>query len=145
MISLDAEYLYEELWLRQGLSLRKIGRRYGCSRTTVLDVIRSRYGKDACNPKKNGFARVIAQEYPEYQELCREAYGIPGRYLTTRKEQNMTTFQACDYEDIFAYEHQENREGLKLPLFILFATGLTDILYDLLKENDLQATCQGTT
>jgi hypothetical protein len=129
---LDPEKLYKQHWVTEGLSLRKIGRIYGVSRTTVQQVIRSKYGKDATNPRVNGLARLVAQEYgSEYKDLVDRAHGVTGRFLTTRKEANLTTFQALEYLDNFAKEDeevQEVQEGLSLPLFTWFCRELGVIL-----------------
>lgn len=125
--TLNPDDLYQ-YWLKHGLSLRKIGRIYGVSRTTVQEVIRRKYGKQATNPRMNGFARVVAQEYPDNQELLQKSFNKPGRYLTTRKEQNLSTFQSIGFLDNYAEEQQEYEEGLRLPLFIWFCDSLVGLL-----------------
>ncbi|MBW4558436.1 MAG: helix-turn-helix domain-containing protein [Trichormus sp. ATA11-4-KO1] len=130
----DAEVLYQH-WVYEGLSLRKIGRIYGRSRTTIWTAIRARYGNEACNPKMQGLSRVIAQEYGRaYQNTVEATRNISGRYLTRRKEQNLTTFQGTELKESYRtvcekyLEVEERTEGLKLPLFLLFCQALTDIL-----------------
>ncbi len=125
----DAETLYDH-WIYQGLSLRKIGRIYGRSRTTIWQAIRAKYGKDATNPQANGLSRVIAQEYGKaYQRTVEGARGIRGHYLTRKKEDNLSTYQSIDLLDNFQTYKEEYEEGLRLPLFIWFTEGLTSTLH----------------
>ena len=123
----SAETLYQH-WL-EGLSLRKIGRIYGKSRTAVLSAIRAKYGIHACSPKVNGLARVIVQEYGDYQYLVPAARNIEGRFLTSKKETNLSTFQSIGFEEELKYSTnvlpEEEEKPLRLPLFILFTHGVS--------------------
>lgn len=125
--SLDSIVLYE-LWLL-GLSLRRIGHRFGVSRTTVLDKIRSVYGRDACNPRCNSLSRTIIQEYgSEYSDLAERARGVPGLYRTTRKEKNLSAFQSLEYVDNYAIDDPCDNEGLRLCLFVWFCDNIMRLL-----------------
>jgi hypothetical protein len=139
----DAEILYFTHWIKEGLSLRKIGRMYGTSRTSVMYKIRERYGKDACNPKMNGLARVVAQEYGDTQlETTKAALNVPGKYLTGRKEKNLSTFQSIEFLDNFPTDAEDsgsnsryNRNNpLRLPYFILFTSELAKTMEYLLAD-----------
>lgn len=125
----SAEILYDH-WIYEGQSLRKIGRIYGRSRTTVWQAIRLVYGKEATNPRVNGLSRCVAAEYGRaHQSTVESARGIRGRYLTRKKEQNLTTFQSINLLDNFPVDVPEaHKEGLRLPMFVWFATGLTEVL-----------------
>ena len=126
----DPETLYAH-WLYGGLSLRKIGRIYGYSRTTVQAAIRSKYGKQATNPHCNSLARTIAQEYGKgYHSLVEKSYNTEGHYLTTRKEKNLTLCQSLDFKDDFrsTVTLDEPNEGLRLPLYIRLFQLTTEVL-----------------
>lgn len=112
--------------MREGLSIRKIARRHGCSKSTIHSAIREKYGKDACNPMVNGFARTIAQEYPD-MDLTPRTMNIPGYYLTSRKEKNISLHQSTDIPDIYQ-EEQEEVVWLRLPFVILLFQAVVDIL-----------------
>jgi hypothetical protein len=106
------ETLYKN-WLA-GLSLRSIGRKYNLGFHTVYNRILSKYGKDACDIRKNGLARVVVSDYGDY-ELANKCLNVPGRYFSYHKENTLSAYQSIESLDYLPYQPEQDYETLELP------------------------------
>lgn len=82
---INAEVMYD-LWL-SGLSIRKIAAINNIGRGRCWKMLTSKYGKDACNLRKQSLARVVYQEYGD-RELAEKARGTDGLFRSEKTMRN---------------------------------------------------------
>lgn len=139
-MSLPVNQAYS-LWL-QGYPLRKIGKLYGVSQTTVHKHLRSKYGRDATNLRVNSMSRSIIKDYPKYKGIQEIALSIKGSGTSYSKHSldMLTRYQVVHDMEILEYlipvpeVSEYTWDFLRLPYYMLMVTMLTYILHP---ENNL--------
>lgn len=139
----DVQEMYN-MWL-SGKSIRKIAYYFNIGRGTVQLAFRKAYGKDACNLRMQGLARVVYREYGD-KLTAEKAKNTAGLYMSqktmdnhSKAYRNVKIDKWEDEEDgadtYYDYVQDwvpdtdlEHEEGVLLPYYLWIVQNTTDVI-----------------